>query len=83
MNGEMYLRYLKLFPTKRPGLVFWGNLCVWIAALGVNLYAVSANEPSLLGWIVSFFVIVWCIAGIGHWSKLLWSKHQIDKLLKV
>ena len=82
MNGDTYLSYLKLFPTKRPGLVLWSHLTLWIAALGINLYAIS-NVNNLFGWIVSFLVVVWCIAGVWHWAKMLWSKHQIDKLLKV
>jgi len=82
MDGTMYLCYLKLFPTKRPNLVLWGNLCMWIAALGVNLWAVGRNYDSpQWAWVISFLIIVWCIFGIGHWSKLLWSKYVLEKEL--
>ena len=82
MNGDMYLTYLKLFPTKRPTLVLWSHWLLWIIALGVNLYSVTGNEPSLFGWVISFLIIVWCIFGVLHWGKLLWSKRAIERELK-
>lgn len=84
MNGDTYLIYLKLFPTKRPGLVLWSHLIMWLAAFGVNLYVLGRdyNVP-LWHWTICLIAVIWSIAGIWHWTKMLWSKRQIDKLLKV
>jgi hypothetical protein len=84
MNGETYLRYLKLFPTKHPSFVLWGHLIMWVAALVVNLYVVGRDyDAHLFNWALACICSIWSIAGIGFWVKMIWSKWQIDKLLKV